>query len=83
MIVKRWKYNDMENKMSRYGDMLSYMAGVVAEFHINENGRLVEDETVDMKAVKVEIIKETEKAVQLRVADVWSEWFPKSAIVEW
>lgn len=83
MIVKSWKWIDMENKMSNYGDILSSVSNVTVEYTQNEKGEPVPEETVDISSVRVEIVKETERAVLLSVADTWKEWFPKSAIVEW
>lgn len=76
--IKEWKYDDMMSKVTRYGDR--WMDITVERDADNFDTPKVEDGFITFTG-RVEVERETEKALKLRLADSWSEWFPKSAIV--
>lgn len=80
MKIKAWKYNDMMNKVCKYGDLWMDMDSfkrnddIASEVIVDENGYVT-------FIGKIEIEKETAKAFKVRFDGVWSEWMPKSAVV--
>lgn len=78
MKVKKWKYNDMMNKVTRFGDMWMYID--VERDSVNFDTPKVIDGFVTITC-KCKVIKETEKAVYVELGDSWKEWFPKSTIM--
>lgn len=77
MKIKEWKYDDMMKKITCYGDRWQ----AIDVKRSSELGTaVVEDGYVTIEN-RIEVIKETAKAVQVKIADTWTEWFPKSAIV--
>lgn len=77
MRVKAWFYNKMMEKVSRYGDM--WMNLDVDRNDTETRDVKVEDGFVHFTC-KCEVLKETEKALQVRFGDSWTEWIPKSVI---
>ena len=77
--IKEWKYTDMTQKMSKFGDMVMNLNPERTDDEIRMV-KVDEDGYVHEKS-RYEVIKETEKAVQIRIDDMWTEWFPKTAVI--
>lgn len=78
MKVKEWKYNELMKKVTFYGDM--WMNMDVERDSENFDLPKVEDGYIKFTC-RCEVIKETEKAVFVEIANCWKEWMPKSAVV--
>ena len=76
--IKEWKYDEISTSMIKY-----HMEDNLNEERTGDeiNQILVDSEKYVHLNCRVEVLKETEKAVQIRIADVFSAWCPKSAIV--
>ena len=80
MTVKRWIADKAQTEAKRYNYFFNveYVNGFYAD---------IENDTVTLESV--EIIKETEKAVQVAIGcgaidgkvETWNAWLPKSQIV--
>lgn len=77
MRVKEWKYDEIMTKVCGYGDL--WMSLDVERDADNFDTPKVVDGYVTFTC-RVEIIKETEKAVYVNLGDSWKTWIPKSAI---
>ena len=78
MKMKKWFYEKMMSNVIKYGDMWEYIETVR---NPKENNIVAVDENGFIQFIcKCEILKETEKAYQIRFADVWTNWVPKSVI---
>ena len=78
MKMKNWFYEKMISDVIKYGDMWEYIETVRDP---EKNDTVVVDENGFMECTcKCEILKETEKGYQIRFADVWTNWVPKSVI---
>ena len=77
MKVKAWKFNEIMDKVLNYGDLW-----------MNLDVKRTDDELRTPEVVdgyvtftcRVEVIRETEKAVYVVLGDSWKTWIPKSAI---
>lgn len=76
--IKEWKYDDMMSKVTRFGDKWMDLDFVRTD---DELKMVAANDGFVTFTGRVEVEKETEKAMKIRLADSWSEWFPKSAIV--
>ena len=78
MKMKKWFYEKMMSEVIKYGDMWEYIETVR---NPKENNIVAVDKNGFMQFIcKCEILKETEKAYQIRFADVWTNWVPKSVL---
>lgn len=77
MRVKEWKYDEIMSKVVGYGDL--WMDLDVERDPENFDTPKVVDGYVTFTC-KVEILKETEKAVYVELGSSWKTWIPKSAI---
>lgn len=78
MKMKEWFYDKMMKQILNYGDMWEYIETerTTDEFHTV----IVDNDGYVNLLCKCEIIGETDKAVKIRFADVWTNWCPKSVI---
>lgn len=77
MRVKEWKYNQIMEEATKYGNL--WMALDVERN--NDELRMVKVVDGFVKfTCRVEIIRETEKAVNVCLGDSFKTWIPKSAI---
>ena len=77
MKVKEWFYNKMMSKVSNYGDLWMNL-DVERDREAQDTVKVVDGYVTF--TCRAEILKETEKAVQVRLGDSWTEWMPKSVI---
>lgn len=77
MRVKEWKYNQIMNEVFKYGDLWENL-------DVERTGDFLNMVKVTDGFVKftcrVEVLKETEKAVYVNLGDSFKTWIPKSAI---
>lgn len=78
MRVKEWFSDKMMSEVTRYGDM--WMNLDQARDPENHDMVKVDEEGFVTFTCRCEILKETEKALQIRLGDSWTQWFPKSVI---
>lgn len=78
MRIKEWKYNEIMSKVTGYGDLWENME--VERDSANFDTPKVTDGFVKFTC-RCEILKETEKAVFVEIANCWKEWLPKSAVI--
>lgn len=78
MKVKEWKYNDMMNKVTGFGDI---WMNLDVEREESFGTPVIDANGFVTFTCRCEIVKETEKAIQVNFADSWKEWLPKSCVV--
>ena len=77
MKVKEWKYDQIMEQVTRYGDLWMNL-DVKRNDNILRNP-LVENGYVEFTC-RVDVLKETEKAVYVNLGNSFKTWIPKSAI---
>ena len=78
MKMKRWFFDKMMSEVLKYGDMWDNLTVERTDGEIHE---IKEDEDGYVNFLcKIEVLKESEKAYQIRFADVWTNWVPKSVL---
>lgn len=78
MKIKEWKYDEMMSKVAQYG----------TKWQGFDHFRRTDDEATQILREngfvtyegRFEILRETEKAVQISFNGEWTEWMPKSAV---
>lgn len=77
MKVKEWKYNQIMEEICKYGDL---WMNIDVERTGDEINMVKVTEGFVKFTCRVEILKETEKAVFVDLANSFKTWIPKSAI---
>lgn len=78
MKMKRWFFDKMMEQVLKYGDMWENLTVERTERDIEE---IKEDEDGYVHFLcRTEVLKESEKACQIKFGDVWTNWCPKSVI---
>ena len=78
MKIKEWKYDEMMSKVTRYGDL--WMNIDTERDEANHGMVKVDENGYVTLTCRVEVIRETEKAVYVELGNSWKEWLPKSCI---
>jgi len=77
--IKEWKYNEMMKKVCSYGDKWEDINNWERDADNFDTVKVI-DGFVNYSG-RYEVLKETEKAVQINFNLSWTEWFPKSTII--
>lgn len=78
MKIKEWKFNDMMNRVTRFGDL--WMDIITERDADNYDVVKVDESGYVTLTCSVEVLRETEKAVYVELGRSWKEWLPKSCI---
>lgn len=79
MKMKNWFYEKMMTEVCKYGDLWMDIS-TVREDTVASCIAVDADGYVTITS-RVEVLKETDKAIYININDAWKTWCPKSVVI--